>query len=93
MTGRADLTLISGGKPGPLERRKLFERAHPDVVIVPPGTMNDPWRAIVRPGTIPADPTATTFSSWQLAGLMDQLDGLYPPGGCDPDREAGRADR
>ena len=93
MNGRLDLALVSGGKPGPLERRKLFEHAHPDVAIVPPGTMNDPWRAIVRAGTIPGNPTATTLSSWQLAGLMDQLDEIYALDGGNPYRETGRADR
>ncbi len=80
------------GRLDPLIRRKLFERAHPEVTIVPPGTLNDPWRAIVRPGTIPGDPAATTLSSWQLAGLMDQLDGLLPAG-RDPDQEPGHAGR
>jgi len=40
---------LTGGLD-PLIRRKLFEHAHPEVAIVPPGTLNDPWRAIVRPG-------------------------------------------
>ena len=43
-------------------------------------------------GTIPGDPAATTLSSWQLAGLMDQLDGLLPAGG-DMDPEPGHAGR
>lgn len=91
VTGRPHLAVV-GGKPGSVERRKIFEHAHPEVTIVPPGTMNDPWRAIVRPGDIPRDPAATTVSSWQLAGPMDQLDEFYPPARGNPDPEPACAD-
>jgi len=90
--GEAMIRVGLTGRLDPLIRRKLFERGHPEVTIVPPGTLNDPWRAIVRPGTIPGDPAATTVSSWQLAGLMDQLDALLPEG-RDTDPESGHADR
>jgi hypothetical protein len=65
-------------------RRIRFQRDHPEVTFVPPGTLLDSWRAIVSPGTIPGDPTATTLGSYELAGLMDQLDSLFTD--LDPDR-------
>jgi hypothetical protein len=81
MTGpHPHLRLVS--VPDPLDRRASFEAAHPDVTIVPPGNrLNGRWRAVVPAGMIPGDPTATTLGSWQLSGLMDQLDEIYPPGG------------
>ncbi len=84
MRFREDTPRYLAAKLDPIERRRLFEQAHPEVTIVPPGTLNDPWRAILRPGTILYDPTATTLSSWQLSGLMDQLEDILPPGDGDP---------
>jgi hypothetical protein len=60
-------------------RWRLFELAHPEVTIVPPATPNDRWRAIVPLGSVPGQPDATTIGGWMLAGLMDQLDEIYPP--------------
>lgn len=37
-------------------------------------------RAVVPPGLIPGDGTRTTLGSWDLGGLMDQLDAIYPDG-------------
>ncbi len=74
------LRLVSGCRRDPLARQQRFEVAHPEVAIVPPGTLNDSWRAIVRPGKIPGLPFATTIRAWQLEDLMDQLDRIYPPG-------------
>ncbi len=36
------------------------------------------WRAVVPPGLIPGDGTRTTLGAWDLGGLMDQLDAIYP---------------
>jgi len=30
---------------------------------------------------VPGEPTRTTLGAWDLGGLMDQLDEIYPPGG------------
>jgi hypothetical protein len=38
------------------------------------------WRAVVPPGQIPGDGPRTTLGAWDLAGLMDQLDEIYPDG-------------
>ena len=38
-------------------------------------------RAVVPAGLIPGDGTATTLGSWDLGGLMDQLEEIYPPDG------------
>jgi hypothetical protein len=79
MTDRPHLTIVHGGKLDAVERRQLFERGHPEVTFVPPGTEYDSWRAVVPAGTIPGDLTATTLGAYELSGLMDQLDKLYPP--------------
>jgi hypothetical protein len=50
-------------------------------VILPPAAGR--WRAVVPPGLIPGDGTQTTLGAWDLAGLMDQLDAIYP--GTDED--------
>ena len=61
-------------------RRRRFEQAHPEAVILPPCAGR--WRAVVPPGLIPdGDGTRTTLGAWDLAGLMDQLDEIYPDGG------------
>jgi len=57
-------------------RRRRFEQAHPEAVILPPAAGR--WRAVVPPGLIPGDDTSTTLGSWDLADLMDQLDEIYP---------------
>ena len=76
-----------------LTRRREFEAAHPEVTVVPPGVAWERWRAVVPAGTIPSDPTATTLGSYALAGLMDQLDELYPPADGNPGEESARAGR
>jgi hypothetical protein len=80
MNDRPHLTVV-GGQPGGVARRILFERAHPEVAIVPPVGLNGRWRAIVSPGKIPGRPDQTTIGSYGLGGLMDQLDECYPPDG------------
>ena len=91
MTGRTAPGTTA--RPDALTRRRAFEAAHPEVTIVPPTVAWERWRAIVPAGKIPADPTATTLGSYALAGLMDQLDELYPPTGGNPGQEPVRAGR
>ncbi len=80
---RPDLRVIDGGAPeDPVVRRRRFEEAHPEAVILPPCAGR--WRAVVPPGLIPyGDGTRTTLGSWDLEGLMDQLDQIYPDGSGD----------
>jgi hypothetical protein len=79
VSDRPRLVLVGGGKLDAVERRHLFERAYPEVSFVPPATVNDRWRAIVPLGKIPGHPDETTIGSYELAGLMNQLDEIYPP--------------
>ena len=78
MTGedRPDLRVVDG-REGSVVRRRGFEQAHPEAVILPPCAGR--WRAVVPPGLIPGDGTRTTLGAWDLGELMDQLDALYPP--------------
>jgi hypothetical protein len=64
-----------------VERRFRFEAAHPEAAIVTPATLNDRWRAVVPPGRIPGDATATTVGAADLCGLMDRLEEIYQPEG------------
>jgi hypothetical protein len=70
-----------GGAEDSVVRRRRLEQAHPEAVILPPAAGR--WRAVVPPGLIPGDGTRTTLGSWDLDGLMDQLDEIYAqePGG------------
>jgi hypothetical protein len=72
VTGRPDLRVIEGeGEPeDSVVRRQRFEQAHPEAVILPPSA--DRWRAVAA---------GRTIGAWDLGGLMDQLDAIYPPGG------------
>jgi len=81
VTDRPHLT-VAGGQPGGVARKILFERAHPEVAIVPPVGLHGRWRAIVPLGKIPGRPGETTIGSYGLGGLMDQLDECYPPDGA-----------
>jgi hypothetical protein len=63
----------------PVIRRRRFEQAHPEAVILPPTAGR--WRAVVPASLVPGDGTGTTLGAWDLAGLMDQLDAIYPDGG------------
>ena len=80
MTGqdRPHLHAMEGSEDS-VTRRRRFEQAHPEAVILPPSAGR--WRAVVPPGLIPGDGTKTTLGAWDLDGLMDQLDALYLPGG------------
>ena len=81
--GRPVLRVVDGSGPqDAVVRRQRFEAAHPEVTIVRPATVRDRWRAVVPPGVIPwDDDTRTTLGSWDLEGLMNQLDEIYPPDG------------
>jgi len=72
--GRADAVRLS------FARRQQFEAAHPDVAILTPRGILDRWRAVLPAAAITADGT-TTLGSQDLAGLMDQLEEIYPPDG------------
>lgn len=81
-TGRPGMRLVNGGAPeDAVVRRRRFEQAHPEAVILPPAAGR--WRAVVPPGLFPGDGTQTTLGAWDLAGLMDQLDAIYPGTGED----------
>ena len=74
---RPALRVVDGtGPEDAVVRRRRFEQAHPEAVILPPAAGR--WRAVVPPGLIPGDDTSTTLGSWDLADLMDQLDEIYP---------------
>ena len=78
MTGpdRPGLRVVGGGAEDPVIRRRQFEQAHPEAVILPPAAGR--WRAVVPAGLIPdGDGTRTTLGAWDLGGLMDQLDAIY----------------
>ncbi len=76
---RPDLRVVGGGADDSVVRRQRFEEAHPETVILPPAAGR--WRAVVPPGLIPGDGTRTTLGAWDLGGLMDQLDAIYPDSG------------
>jgi hypothetical protein len=79
-TERLALRLVDGSAPeDAVVRRRRFEQAHPEAVILPPAAGR--WRAVVPPGLIPGDGTQTTLGAWELADLMDQLDAIYPGSG------------
>jgi hypothetical protein len=74
---RPALRLVDGGAPeDAVLRRRKFEEAHPEAVILPPAAGR--WRVVLPAGLIRGDGTRTTLGSWDLAGLMDQLDAIYP---------------
>ena len=78
MTGmdRPDLRAVDGGREDSVVRRRRFEEAHPEAVILPPCAGR--WRAVIPAGLIPGDGTRTTLGAWDLTDLMDQLDAIYP---------------
>ena len=57
-----------GNPADPLERRRIFEEAHPDITITAPGG-GDPWWTARRDGQYVA-------SAYMLGRLMDSLDRL-----------------
>ena len=85
--GRPALRVVGGGAEDAVVRRRRFEQAHPEAMILPPAAGR--WRAVVPPGLIPGDGTATTLGSWDLEGLMNQLDEIYPADGGEPQGRPG----
>ncbi len=78
--GRPALRVVDGGAPeDAVVRRRRFEEAHPEAVILQPAAGR--WRAVVPPGLISGDGTRTTLGAWDLCDLMDQLDEIYPDDG------------
>jgi hypothetical protein len=77
MTGndRPDLRVVDGALEDSVLRRRRFEEAHPEAVILPPCTGR--WHAVIPAGLIPGDGTRTTLGAWDLTDLMDQLDAIY----------------
>jgi hypothetical protein len=85
MTGRdrSGLRAVAGGREDSVVRRRRFEEAHPEAVILPPCAGR--WRAVIPAGLIPGDGTRTTLGAWDLAELMDQLDTIYSDSSQDTD--------
>lgn len=78
MTGmeRPDLRVVDGGLEDSVVRRRRFEEAHPEAVILPPCAWR--WHAVIPAGLILGDGTRTTLGARDLTDLMDQLDAIYP---------------
>jgi hypothetical protein len=73
---RPTLRMVAGNGPDdPVTRRRTFEAAHPESVILAPAAGR--WRAVVPPGLLPGDGTRTTLGAYDLGSLMDQLDAIY----------------
>ena len=74
-TGRPALRMVGGDAEDSVVRRRRFEEAHPEAVILPPCAGR--WRAVVPPGLLPGDGTRTTLGAWDLESLMAQLEEAY----------------
>lgn len=75
MIGQPHISSASG-QLDPVERRRLFEAAHPEVTILPPVRAWERWRAIVPLVPAPGQPDTTTVGEIELSRLMDKLDRL-----------------
>jgi len=84
---RPELRVVGGGAEDAVVRRRRFEQEHPEAVILPPAAGR--WRAVVPPGLLPGDGTVTTLGAWDLGGLMDQLDEIFPADGGEPQGSPG----
>jgi hypothetical protein len=78
------IRILSGMPAGAPVRSGLPPVRRPLAVILPPSAGR--WRAVVPAYLVPGDGIRTTLGAWDLAGLMDQLDEIYP-GGVEPARE------
>jgi hypothetical protein len=80
----AGLRVIGGLPPrdDPVARLHRFQGEHPEVGFTAPH-MGGRGRyiAVAPPGSVPGDPREITVNSLDLAGLMDQLEEIYPPDG------------
>jgi len=77
--------VIDGGlspRRDSVARLHRFQGEHPEVQFIAPH-MGGHGRFVahVPAGTIPGEPREVTFHSLDLAGLMDQLDEVFPPDG------------
>ena len=82
-TDRPDPRAVDGGREDSVVRRRRFEEAHPEAVILPPCAGR--WRAVIPAGLIPGDGTRTTLGAWDLTDLTDQLDTIYSDSSQDTD--------
>ena len=80
---RPVLRTMDGDLEDSVIRRRRFEEAHPEAVILPPCAGR--WRAVIPAGLIPGDGTRTTLGAWDLTDLMDQLDTIYSDSSQDTD--------
>jgi hypothetical protein len=62
------LRVAATGPDDPVIRRRRFEQAHPEAVILVPAAGR--WRAVTG---------GQTLGAWDLGALMDQLEEIYPP--------------
>ena len=74
-----------------MARLHRFQGEHPEVGFTAPH-MGGQGRyiAVAPPGSVPGDPREITVNSLDLAGLMDQLEEIYPPDGTAVQRDARR---
>jgi hypothetical protein len=77
------LRMMDGDLKDSVIRRRRFEEAHPEAVILPPCAGR--WRAVIPAGLIAGDGTRTTLGAWDLTDLMDQLDAIYADSSQDTD--------
>jgi hypothetical protein len=82
-TDRPGFRAVDGGREDSVVRRRRFEEAHPEAVILPPCAGR--WRAVIPAGLIHGDGTRTTLGAWDLTDLMDQLDTIYADSSQDTD--------
>ena len=80
---RPVLRTMDGDLEDSVIRRRRFEEAHPEAVILPPCAGR--WRAVIPAGLISGDGTRTTLGAWDLTDLMDQLDAIYADTSQDTD--------
>jgi hypothetical protein len=76
--------VIDGGtaRNDPVARLHRFQGEHPEVQFTAPHLGGrGRYVAVVPPGSVPGDPREITVNSLDLAGLMDQLEEIYPPAG------------
>jgi hypothetical protein len=57
-----------------------FQRDHAEVTIIPPATPLGRWLAVFPPRDTGGHEYRTTARSWDLGGLMDQLDDVFASG-------------
>jgi hypothetical protein len=86
VSGRPRLRLIGGdlgSKGDPVPRLQAFRAAYPQVKILSPYQGGQGrYIATIPTGTVPGLDEDRTVENLGLSGLMDQLDGLWPPGGA-----------